>query len=271
MKKIFESHLIFHPLHVYVIFVGLPCKVILRFSFGKSGYKYFLSSIVLGYKNLVCQWKIYLIIIFFASHSQQLRCFNLRPDVLPSLNNGSSGDTTAAQQRSKIQAGEGEDWLSSLPYEVLCHVASFLDSLSLSQLALVSRLMRQVCSSLLQERGIVTLRWERKNPSHERAKWQSKPVRSTNHPVHYKLLPVLIYCLYDCASVSLQVWEFSHLFSTVDSWNMADIPPISAHLKVCPYYQKTEHRKPIPLPFITEKQEKSPKGQSLLNHFMGQR
>ncbi|XP_032432292.1 F-box only protein 40-like [Xiphophorus hellerii] len=161
------------------------------------------------------------------TYNQQLRCFNLRPDVLPSLDG---------------KAGDGEDRLSSLPYEVLCHMASFLDSQSLSQLALVSRLMRQVCSSLLQDRGMVTLRWERTSSSHGRAKWKSKPV-----------------------------WEFSHLFSAVDSWNMADIPPISAHLKVCPFYQKTEQKERVALPFITEKQQKSPKGQSLLNHFTGQR
>uniref|UniRef100_A0A3B3V0H2 F-box protein 40 n=1 Tax=Poecilia latipinna TaxID=48699 RepID=A0A3B3V0H2_9TELE len=141
------------------------------------------------------------------TYNQQLRCFNLRPDVLPSLDG---------------KAGDGEDRLSSLPYEVLCHMASFLDSQSLSQLALVSRLMRQVCSSLLQDRGMVTLRWERTSSSHGR------------------------------------VWEFSHLFSAVDSWNMADIPPISAHLKVCPYYQKTEQKERVALPFLTEKQQKSP-------------
>uniref|UniRef100_A0A3B3XAM9 F-box protein 40, tandem duplicate 2 n=1 Tax=Poecilia mexicana TaxID=48701 RepID=A0A3B3XAM9_9TELE len=161
------------------------------------------------------------------TYNQQLRCFNLRPDVLPSLDG---------------KAGDGEDRLSSLPYEVLCHMASFLDSQSLSQLALVSRLMRQVCSSLLQDRGMVTLRWERTSSSHGGAKWKSKPV-----------------------------WEFSHLFSAVDSWNMADIPPISAHLKVCPYYQKTEQKERVALPFLTEKQQKSPKGQSLLNHFTGRR
>uniref|UniRef100_A0A096LQD2 F-box protein 40 n=1 Tax=Poecilia formosa TaxID=48698 RepID=A0A096LQD2_POEFO len=149
------------------------------------------------------------------TYNQQLRCFNLRPDVLPSLDG---------------KAGDGEDRLSSLPYEVLCHMASFLDSQSLSQLALVSRLMRQVCSSLLQDRGMVTLRWERTSSSHGGAKWKSKP----------------------------EVWEFSHLFSAVDSWNMADIPPISAHLKVCPYYQKTEQKERVALPFLTEKQQKSP-------------
>uniref|UniRef100_A0A3Q2CXR0 F-box protein 40 n=1 Tax=Cyprinodon variegatus TaxID=28743 RepID=A0A3Q2CXR0_CYPVA len=144
--------------------------------------------------------------------------------------------------RSKSHEGERDDWLSLLPYEVLCHVASFLDSLSLSQLALVSHLMRQVCSSLLQDRGMVTLRWERTNLSHGQDKWISKPV-----------------------------WEFSHLFSAVDKWEMADLSSLSAHLTVCPYYQKTEQRERVPLPFITEIQQRSPKDQSLLNHFTGRR
>uniref|UniRef100_A0A673BQQ3 F-box protein 40, tandem duplicate 2 n=1 Tax=Sphaeramia orbicularis TaxID=375764 RepID=A0A673BQQ3_9TELE len=124
---------------------------------------------------------------------------------------------------------------NSLPYEVLCHMASFLDSLSLSQLALVSRLMRQVCSSLLEDRGMVVLRWEKKSQSRGGTKWR--------------------------------VWEFSHLFSTVDSWHMADIPPISAHLKVCPYYEKYVHSDPFPLPSMNEKQGSIQERQSLVSHF----
>uniref|UniRef100_A0A667ZCQ1 F-box protein 40 n=1 Tax=Myripristis murdjan TaxID=586833 RepID=A0A667ZCQ1_9TELE len=114
----------------------------------------------------------------------------------------------------------GEDSLSSLPYEVLCHMASFLDSLSLSQLALVSRLMRDVCSSLLQERGMVTLRWERKTYSHGGAKWR--------------------------------VWQFSTLFSPVDRWSFRDVPPMSEHLKVCPCYQRENKTERILLPRISE-------------------
>lgn len=53
-------------------------------------------------------------------------------------------------------------------------MAAFLDSLSLYQLALVSQLMRQVCSSLLQDRGMVTLLWEKKTYSHGGAKWRVK-------------------------------------------------------------------------------------------------
>uniref|UniRef100_A0A673BVC6 F-box protein 40, tandem duplicate 2 n=1 Tax=Sphaeramia orbicularis TaxID=375764 RepID=A0A673BVC6_9TELE len=158
------------------------------------------------------------------SYNQELKTFNLRPTLVPSL-----GDNSPPS---------GNDALSSLPYEVLCHMASFLDSLSLSQLALVSRLMRQVCSSLLEDRGMVVLRWEKKSQSRGGTKWRAKPV-----------------------------WEFSHLFSTVDSWHMADIPPISAHLKVCPYYEKYVHSDPFPLPSMNEKQGSIQERQSLVSHF----
>uniref|UniRef100_A0A665TMW3 F-box only protein 40-like n=1 Tax=Echeneis naucrates TaxID=173247 RepID=A0A665TMW3_ECHNA len=161
-------------------------------------------------------------------YNQQLRSFSLCPTrVQPT------------QGERDDLAGGGGDSLSSLPYEVLCHMASFLDSLSLSQLALVSRLMRQVVSSLLQDRGMVTLRWERKTYSHGGAKWR--------------------------------VWEFSRLFSSVDSWHMADIPPISAHLKVCPYYEASVRCEPVPLPSMRKKVGCSQERVSLVNLFAGKR
>uniref|UniRef100_A0A8C6NNQ5 F-box protein 40 n=1 Tax=Nothobranchius furzeri TaxID=105023 RepID=A0A8C6NNQ5_NOTFU len=174
------------------------------------------------------------------TYNQQLKCFNLRPKVEPCLDKsspGSSADSSMAQMKSTSQAEGGEDSLSSLPYEVLVHMASFLDSLSLFQLALVSRLMRQVCSSLLQERGMVTLRWEKISSSHG-SKWRAKPV-----------------------------WEFSHLFSSVDSWHMAGLTSISAHLKVCPYYQTSDQSKPVPLPSMSEEAGRHLKSQSLIKHF----
>ncbi|XP_029956193.1 F-box only protein 40-like [Salarias fasciatus] len=163
-------------------------------------------------------------------YNQELRSFNLRPitESWPSAGGGGGG------------GGGAEDSLSSLPYEVLCHMASFLDSLSLSQLALVSRLMRQVCWSLLQDRGMVTLLWERKTSSQGGARWTPKPV-----------------------------WQFSRLFSSVDSWLMADVPPISAHLKVCPFYEASAHSEPVLLPGIREKQQSSQESLSLVNHFTG--
>uniref|UniRef100_A0A3B3W234 F-box protein 40 n=1 Tax=Poecilia latipinna TaxID=48699 RepID=A0A3B3W234_9TELE len=133
----------------------------------------------------------------------------------------------------------------SLPYEVLCHMASFLDSQSLSQLALVSRLMRQVCSSLLQDRGMVTLRWERTSSSHGRAKWR----------------------------VTHRVWQFSSLFSPVDAWSFRDVPSISEHLKVCPYNEVESKTEKIRLPLVREeiKPKKSCKGPTLVTLFQEKR
>ncbi|XP_068600687.1 F-box only protein 40-like [Brachionichthys hirsutus] len=180
------------------------------------------------------------------TYNQELRSFNLRPTLVdtgvvgPQPPRSSASSSTALRLKRRGWSAGGEDSLSSLPYEVLCHVASFLDSLSLSQLALVSHLMRQVCSSLLRERGMVTLRWERKTYSHGGATWKAQPV-----------------------------WEFSHLFSKVDSWHLADIPAISAHLKVCPYYETSPQSKPVALPGMRERQESSKERLSLINQFTG--
>ncbi|XP_026183615.1 F-box only protein 40-like [Mastacembelus armatus] len=185
------------------------------------------------------------------NYNEHLGCFSLHPTLPVSLcddsqSSRSSGDSSTSQRKRGGQAGGGEeDWLSSLPYEVLCHMASFLDSLSLSQLALVSRLMRQVCSSLLQERGMVTLRWERKTDSDGGAKWRVKQ----------------------------RVWQFSTFFSPVDSWSFQDRPPISQHLKVCPYYESESRTEKIRLPrFRDEAQTNtSCKGLTLVNLFQQKR
>ncbi|XP_054610409.1 F-box only protein 40-like [Dunckerocampus dactyliophorus] len=154
------------------------------------------------------------------TYNRHLRSFNLRP----------------MDQPSAPTAGEVSS-LSSLPYEVLCHMASFLDSLSLSQLALVSRLMRQVCSSLLPSRGMVTLHWQRKSGPRGGVRWTAEPV-----------------------------WEFSRLFSSVDSWRMMNEPPMSAHLKVCPFYETTLPGQPVPLLSLTE-EHLGLQTPSLVKHF----
>lgn len=64
------------------------------------------------------------------------------------------------------------DQFSSLPFEVLQYVASFLDSFSLCQLSRVSSTMRDVCGSLLQMRGMVVLLWEKKRRADGSPSWQ---------------------------------------------------------------------------------------------------
>ncbi|XP_062341671.1 F-box only protein 40-like [Osmerus eperlanus] len=175
------------------------------------------------------------------TYNQELSIFNLRPTVPDTLAGASQPpqDPAKPPRRRAVRGGVGLDSLSTLPYEVLCHIASFLDSLSLSQLALVSRFMREVCSSQLQGRGMITLRWEKKTYSHGGATWRPKTV-----------------------------WEFSHLFSSVKSWHFANVPSITAHLKVCPYYHTAPPREPVALPSMSESQGGSQERESLVTHFM---
>ncbi|XP_031712947.1 F-box only protein 40-like [Anarrhichthys ocellatus] len=165
------------------------------------------------------------------SYNEDLGCFSLHPTVPVSPGEASqpsrsSVDSSTTQRKRGGRGGGPEDSLSSLPYEVLCHMVSFLDSLSLSQLALVSQLMRQVSSSLLQERGMVTLRWEKKTYSHGGAKWRVKQT----------------------------VWHFSTLFSPVDDWCFQDVPSMSEHLKVCPCYERESRTEKVHLPHVREEE-----------------
>lgn len=75
-------------------------------------------------------------------------------------------------KRNTWHNGSRRDQFSSLPFEVLQHVASFLDSFSLCQLSRVSRTMRDVCASLLQMRGMVVLLWEKKRRADGSPSWQ---------------------------------------------------------------------------------------------------
>lgn len=77
-------------------------------------------------------------------HSRHLRSFGVQP--CPSINPPSASQS---------------DQFSKLPFEILRHIARYLDSFSLCQLSLVSWTLREVCASLLESRGIVELQWER--------------------------------------------------------------------------------------------------------------
>ena len=66
------------------------------------------------------------------------------------------------------------DPLSRLPLEILQHVAGYLDSFTLSQLAQASQLMRELCATLLQGRGMVSLKWEKKTYSHGGSAWRCR-------------------------------------------------------------------------------------------------
>lgn len=120
------------------------------------------------------------------------------------------------------------DHLSGLPPELLQHIVGYLDSFTLSQLSQASHLMRDVCTTLLQERGMVFLKWEKKMDSHGNSGWR---------------------CLN-------KVWSFSFAFSTVNKWSFSDNPSMSEHLKSCPYYCREERCEPVALPCLREVTDK---------------
>ncbi|XP_066528648.1 F-box only protein 30b [Hoplias malabaricus] len=129
----------------------------------------------------------------------------------------------------------GCDRLSGLPFEILQHVARFLDGFSLCQLSMVSRTMRDVCASLLQTRGMVVVQWEKKQYPDGRRTWQIKD----------------------------KVWRFSTAFSPVTRWEFADISSMADHLKHCQYNEKHRQVEAVPLPCMCTTRELTREGRSL--------
>ncbi|KAK6486394.1 F-box only protein 40-like [Huso huso] len=168
------------------------------------------------------------------TYSQELSTFTLKPEVSSLLFEGVKTNPALRKRARNL------DSLSSLPFEMLQHIAGFLDSLALSQLAQVSPYMREVCSTLLQERGMVSLKWEKKTYSHGGSSWRARK----------------------------KVWQFSCLFSTVDSWCFDDIPSMSEHLKVCPFYVTEQKSEPVPLANMCGTKEQSQERSTLVSMFL---
>ncbi|CAL8363689.1 unnamed protein product [Merluccius merluccius] len=146
----------------------------------------------------------------------------LRPVCHPSLlDGGGGGEESESPLRKRAR---GPDPLSGLPFEVLVRVAAHLDGFSLAQLSRVSRRMRATCETLLVERGMVVLRWEKKIDSSVGTAWEC----------HKK------------ASIRQRAWLFSSGFSPVDGWRFHGGPHLSHHLRSCRFYQ-TEPRSPDPV------------------------
>ncbi|XP_039986168.1 F-box only protein 40 isoform X2 [Xiphias gladius] len=153
---------------------------------------------------------------------QDVNTFVLQPRVPSSLCEGVK--TFSAQGNG----AHNLDPLSRLPLEILQHIASYLDSFTLSQLSQVSHLMREVCATLLHERGMVSLKWEKKTYSHGKSSWRCRK----------------------------KVWEFSSLFSSVDRWSFSRTPSMSDHLKTCSFYQREERTEPVVLACLGEARDK---------------
>ncbi|MEE6475023.1 hypothetical protein FKM82_010579 [Ascaphus truei] len=157
-------------------------------------------------------------------HDRHLRSFGVQPNLSSQLESAQSS-----------WLGPSVDHFSSLPYEVLQHIAGFLDGFSLCQLSRVSRLMRDVCASLLQARGMVVLLWEKRQYPNGSSSWQIKE----------------------------KVWRFSTAFCTVREWKFADIVSMADHLKKCSYNTVEKREEAIPLPCMCVTRELTKDGRSL--------
>ncbi|XP_071987884.1 F-box only protein 40-like [Engystomops pustulosus] len=162
-------------------------------------------------------------------YCKHMKTFAIKPLVDDTLYEG------VRPNLSRSHRGKSKDSLSTLPLEVLQHIAGFLDSFSLCQLSQVSSLMRDICALLLQERGMVHLYWEKKTYSHGGTSWRCRK----------------------------KVWNFSSLFSPVRQWTLHDISSMSQHLKVCPFNIPELKMDPFQLPSVYD-HEKGQK-ESLLN------
>ncbi|KAI1895762.1 hypothetical protein AGOR_G00110100 [Albula goreensis] len=160
-------------------------------------------------------------------HDRHLRSFGVQPAVTMLPCGPVVGDG--------CPPGSQCDHLSGLPFEVLQHVAGFLDGFSLCQLSQVSRRMREVCASLLQARGMVVLLW---------AKTQRPDGSSSWH-------------------IKNKVWRFSTAFGTVKEWKFADIASMADHLKRCQFNTVERREEAIPLPCMCFTRELTREGRSL--------
>ncbi|XP_061700770.1 F-box only protein 30a isoform X2 [Syngnathoides biaculeatus] len=160
-------------------------------------------------------------------HDRHLGSFGVMPGLPPR-----SGDKPA--RSACPRPGSKRDQLSGLPFEVLQHVASFLDSFSLCQLSRTSRTMRDVCASLLQMRGMVVLLWEKR--------WADG-------------LPTW--------QITDKVWRFSTAFGTVNEWKFANITSMADHLKKCKFNTVARREEAIPLPCMCFTRELTKEGRCL--------
>ncbi|KAJ8355716.1 hypothetical protein SKAU_G00185100 [Synaphobranchus kaupii] len=160
-------------------------------------------------------------------HDRHLRSFGVQP-------NGSA-PPSGPLSSNVCSFGSDCDHLSSLPFEVLQHMAGFLDGFSLCQLSRVSRMMRDVCASLLQVRGMVVLLWEKKQYPFGPSSWQIKD----------------------------KVWRFSTAFGTVNEWKFANITSMADHLKKCKFNMVERREEAIPLPCMCFTRELTKEGRSL--------
>lgn len=154
-------------------------------------------------------------------HSEQLESFGVQPPTLKYFH-ALATEKTSQQNcqvgpliKEKIQVEFNSSInILHLPFRILQHIARYLDSFSLSNLSLTSVLLRDVCCSLLEDRGIVVFRWERHKIG-ENYTWK----------------------------IANKRWFFSTSFTPIEEWCFED-SSISDHLRICPLFQRNIKAKP---------------------------
>ncbi|ESO95351.1 hypothetical protein LOTGIDRAFT_160482 [Lottia gigantea] len=134
---------------------------------------------------------------------------------IPTINTGLNWDSPVRvkfDEESVVGGNEDQNFpLLDLPVEIIEYILLCLDGFSICNLALTCQWLRDICCSLLDNRGIVTHVWEKRKKILEDGKqkieWHIKCNR----------------------------WCFTTAFTPVDSWEIMDHPSISDHLKVCQF------------------------------------
>ncbi|XP_053203346.1 F-box only protein 30-like isoform X2 [Panonychus citri] len=111
--------------------------------------------------------------------------------------------------------------LLNLPYEILRQICFSLDGFSLNNLSMTCSRMREICSTLLEKRGVVILQWERR-------------VSTTDSTLRWV--------------VGSKKWAFSTNFTEIKNWYFDSKHDVLNHIKHCPHYEIIKRTEPIALP-----------------------
>ncbi len=134
-----------------------------------KGSRVIWSSVVKGFSVQPYVPKEHLSVKGSSVYGSSLFGSEVVPEILTSRDYNSEVKVNGNQKStSPVRAAEEADeddtcalTLTDLPFELLQHIAQFLCGFSLNNLALTCRVLREVCRSLLEEKGIVSLEWER--------------------------------------------------------------------------------------------------------------
>ncbi|XP_037071142.1 F-box only protein 30-like [Pollicipes pollicipes] len=101
--------------------------------------------------------------------------------------------------------------LTTLPFEVLEHIAALLDPFSLNHLSLTCRLLRDVCASLVESRGLVMLMWS--------------PIRVDGRVTWRSVA---------------KSWRFSGAFEPVRTLGFRDGRHVADHMRHCAHFDRLD-------------------------------